>query len=62
LSEKGKMKAALYYGPGDLRYEETEIPEIGSRDILVKVNLALTCGTDLKTLRVIVWWRPRSCH
>jgi L-iditol 2-dehydrogenase len=51
LSRKGKMKAALYYGPGDLRYEETEIPEISSRDILVKVNLALTCGTDLKTLK-----------
>jgi L-iditol 2-dehydrogenase len=51
LSRKAKMKAALYYGPGDLRYEETEIPEISSGDILVKVNVALTCGTDLKTLR-----------
>jgi L-iditol 2-dehydrogenase len=51
LSRKNKMKAAMYYGPGDLRYEETEIPEIGARDILVKVSLTLTCGTDLKTLR-----------
>lgn len=51
MSRKGKMKAVLYYGPGDIRYEETEIPEIGARDILVKVNLTLTCGTDLKTFK-----------
>jgi L-iditol 2-dehydrogenase len=51
LSRKGKMKAALYYGPGDLRYQETGVPEIGPGDILVKVGVALTCGTDLKTLK-----------
>jgi L-iditol 2-dehydrogenase len=45
------MKAALYYGPGDLRYEETEIPAIGAHDILVRADLTLTCGTDLKTFR-----------
>jgi len=51
LSSKGKMKAAMYYGPGNMKYEETDIPEICAGDILVKVNVALTCGTDLKTFK-----------
>jgi L-iditol 2-dehydrogenase len=45
------MKAAMYYGVGDVRYEETEIPEIGPGEILVKVGTALTCGTDVKTYK-----------
>jgi len=51
LSKRSKMKAAMYYGPNEMRYEETDIPEIGSGDLLVKVKVALTCGTDLKTYR-----------
>jgi L-iditol 2-dehydrogenase len=46
-----KMKAAMYYGIGDVRYEETDIPEIGPGEILVKVGTALTCGTDVKTYK-----------
>jgi L-iditol 2-dehydrogenase len=45
------MKAAMYYGPNIMKYEDTEIPEIGNGDILVKVQVALTCGTDLKTFK-----------
>ena len=45
------MKAILYYGPQDIRYEETEIPELKQGEILVKVKAALTCGTDVKTFR-----------
>jgi len=26
---KGKMKAQLFYGPGDVRYENINIPELG---------------------------------
>ena len=51
VSIKGKMKAAMYYGANDMKYEDTDIPEIGSGDILVKVQVALTCGTDLKTFK-----------
>jgi L-iditol 2-dehydrogenase len=51
VSSKGKMKAAMYYGANDMRYEDTEIPVIESGDILVKVQVALTCGTDLKTYK-----------
>ncbi|MHA3962023.1 MAG: zinc-binding dehydrogenase [Candidatus Thorarchaeota archaeon SMTZ1-45] len=46
-----KMKAAMYYGIGDVRYEETDIPEIGPGELLVKVGTALTCGTDVKTYK-----------
>ncbi len=45
------MKAALLYGPGDLRVEEVPRPEPAPGDVLVEVELALTDGTDLKTFR-----------
>lgn len=45
------MKAAMYYGIGDVRYEETNIPEIGRGELLVRVGKALTCGTDVKTYK-----------
>jgi L-iditol 2-dehydrogenase len=45
------VKAALLYGPGDLRIEEVPRPEPGPGDVLVEVELALTDGTDLKTFR-----------
>jgi len=43
------MNAALFYGPGDVRFEKTEIPTPGPGEVLVKVEAALTCGTDIKT-------------
>ncbi|MBR5304277.1 MAG: alcohol dehydrogenase catalytic domain-containing protein [Candidatus Gastranaerophilales bacterium] len=46
-----KMKAIRYYAPNDIRYEETKIPELKEGEILVKVEAALTCGTDVKTFR-----------
>ncbi|MDH4213604.1 MAG: zinc-binding dehydrogenase [Candidatus Thorarchaeota archaeon] len=46
-----RMKAAMYYGIGDVRYEETDIPEIGRGELLVRVGKALTCGTDVKTYK-----------
>ena len=48
---KGKMKAQLFYGPGDVRYEDIDIPEIGNDEALVRIKSALTCGSDLKTYR-----------
>ena len=45
------MKAVRYYAPNDIRYEETRIPELQEGEILVKVEAALTCGTDVKTFR-----------
>ena len=45
------MKAVRYYAPNDIRYEETKIPKLKEGEILVKVEAALTCGTDVKTFR-----------
>lgn len=46
-----KMMAALYYGVGDVRVEETDIPEIQDGELLIKIGTALTCGTDVKTYK-----------
>lgn len=46
---KGKMKAQLFYGHRDVRYEDTDIPQIDSGEALVRIKSALTCGSDLKT-------------
>ena len=46
-----KMQAAMYYGIGDVRYEETDVPEIGPGELLIKIGTALTCGTDVKTYK-----------
>jgi L-iditol 2-dehydrogenase len=45
------MRALVFHGPGDLRYEEVPWPEPGPGEIVVKIEAALTCGTDVKTLR-----------
>lgn len=45
------MKAVRYYAPLDIRYEEVGIKEPAEGEVLVKVEAALTCGTDVKTLR-----------
>lgn len=43
------MKAALLYGPRDLRVEELPDPTPGPGEILARVDVALTCGSDLKS-------------
>jgi L-iditol 2-dehydrogenase len=45
------MRAQVFYGPGDLRYEEVPWPTPGPGEIVLRVEAALTCGTDVKTLR-----------
>jgi L-iditol 2-dehydrogenase len=45
------MKAAVFHGPGDLRYEDVPVPTPGPGELLLKIEAALTCGTDVKTLR-----------
>ena len=45
------MKAMVFYGPGDLRYEDIPVPDPGPGEALVRIEAALTCGTDVKTLR-----------
>jgi L-iditol 2-dehydrogenase len=45
------VRALRFHGPGDLRLEEVARPEPGPGDVLVRVEVALTDGTDLKTFR-----------
>jgi L-iditol 2-dehydrogenase len=45
------MRAQVFYGPGDLRFEEIPVPDPEPGGLVVRVEAALTCGTDVKTLR-----------
>jgi L-iditol 2-dehydrogenase len=42
------MMAAVLYGREDLKIEKVAIPQVGPEDLLVRVRVALTCGTDFK--------------
>ncbi len=42
------MKSALLYGARDVRLEEVDIPEVHAGEVLIKIDTALTCGTDAK--------------
>jgi len=44
----GKMTAAVLYGKEDVKIEKVPIPRLEQGEVLVKVQVALTCGTDLK--------------
>lgn len=46
-----KMKSIQYWGPGDIRLEEVSIKPLQEGEVLVKVESALTCGTDVKTFK-----------
>jgi L-iditol 2-dehydrogenase len=46
-----KMQAALFYGPRDVRLEYVDVPRAAAGEVIVKVEVALTCGTDLKTFQ-----------
>jgi len=46
-----KMNSIQYWGPGDIRLEEVTIKPLDEGEVLVKVESALTCGTDVKTYR-----------
>ena len=45
------MRAQVFYGPGDLRYEESPVPEPGPGEVVLRIEAALTCGSDVKTLQ-----------
>jgi L-iditol 2-dehydrogenase len=42
------MRAAVLFGPGDFRIMEKPVPEPGEAEVLVKIAMCGTCGTDLK--------------
>jgi L-iditol 2-dehydrogenase len=46
-----QMIAAVLYGKENLLIEEVSVPKIDKGDVLVRVQAALTCGTDVKVFR-----------
>ncbi len=50
--KNGHMTAAILYGSENLKIESVDIPRLAADEALIRVKVALTCGTDLK-----VWKR-----
>src|SRR5262245_58875530 len=42
------MKAAVLHGPGDLRVDDVIVPAPGPREVLMRIEAATTCATDVK--------------
>jgi L-iditol 2-dehydrogenase len=42
------MRAAVLFGPGDMRVMRKPVPRPGPAEVLVRVAMCGTCGTDLK--------------
>ena len=45
------MTAAVLYGQEDVRIEQVPVPRAAPGELILKVAVALTCGTDLKVFR-----------
>ena len=45
------MKAARLYGKEDLRVVEVPVPEIGEKEILLRVRSTAICGTDIRMFK-----------
>ena len=45
-----QMKAVVLHGADDMRVEERPVPRLGPGEVLLKVNVASICGTDVKVL------------
>jgi L-iditol 2-dehydrogenase len=53
------MHAAVFYGVGDLRYEQVPVPEIAADEVLVQVRACGLCQSDIKKLRYPLLDPPR---
>ncbi len=53
------MQAAVYRGINDVRIETVPVPEIGSREVLIRVHTCGICGTDLKKIHTGSHTAPR---
>ncbi len=59
------MQAARFYAPGDVRVEPVALPAPQAGELVIKIDAALTCGTDVKCYRrghpVLLANTPNSC-
>lgn len=46
------MKVGMYYNNRDVRVEEMPVPEVGEKDILIRVKASGICGSD-----IMEWYR-----
>ena len=44
------MKAAVFHGPRDVRFEEIDKPILAAGEVLLKVGACGICGSDLPTV------------
>lgn len=42
------MRAAIYFGPEDMRIEEKEKPRCGEGEVLLRIRACAICGTDVR--------------
>ena len=42
------MRQAVLHQPNDLRIEQVPIPDLEPGDVLLRVDAALVCGTDVR--------------
>lgn len=47
----GKMRAARYYGRGDIRVERVPVPELKPGTVAIDVAYSGICGSDLHEVR-----------
>jgi L-iditol 2-dehydrogenase len=45
------MKVVRFYAPGDIRLEETAVPQVSAGEVIIRVRNCSTCGTDVKIAR-----------
>jgi L-iditol 2-dehydrogenase len=52
------MNAVVLHDADDMRVEKRSLPELGHGEVLLKVNVASICGTDLKVLHRTLQGQP----
>jgi L-iditol 2-dehydrogenase len=51
VSRTVTMRAVVFHGPDDLRDEVVPVPTPGAGEVVLRIEAALTCGTDVKVRR-----------
>lgn len=57
-----KMKAVVYHGPDDIRVEAVPKPAPGNRELVIDVQSASICGTDLRIFHGKHRMYPQGTH
>jgi len=55
---EGTMKALVFHEPRKLTVEKVPIPEVGPRDVLIRVKVCGICGSDLHSYKLGHFQKP----